>query len=292
MAPSKCNSSEVNSKFLYCGKGASRWLSLCSKHDDPNELSNIQVKNFLASNINEINFPHKDIQLLVIGCSNLEKEIPYIERLAKKYYIPLFAVDFSKELLNIALVNANKLRLKEFKAIQADFTSNSFFERFKEIRNDKVSLSVFFLGYTFCNYSTSISIQCLNEITIPGDLIVVDVCIRIDASKATKTDLDRSEISLSSHERAQFISHGKYSPEKGIHLEARNTINEDNSLVTDFYLSDNYLACSNGNSTIKTLTIHKLDYSRLMHTFSKHGYELIDKLQIGSKFVTMLVRRR
>ncbi len=103
--------------------------------------------------------------------------------------------------------------------------------------------------------------------------------------RTNRSDLRRSESSLESDERLQFLSFGKYS-RKGGRVTIRNGVDKFNSLVSEYLFSQNHVRGLKSETVIKMISIRKLDSNKLLNILPMWDYEIIDRLLLENKFMT------
>lgn len=293
--PSGSNSASENSKFLYCGPGAERWLKLSSKEGKSNREYDKKIVAFLTRQISNCLIPMGHLSVLVLGCSNLAREAALLKILSAEYSINLYLVDYSRELLDFAVRRAGELTLADCQAIRADFTNARFWSQFRQLRHKGSPLLVLFLGFTFCNFPVPVSIQCLTELTSPDDLLVMDACVRQEVTRESEVDLRRLERSRYDSDRVHFFSLGLASHEassgQAQPLTVQCSVDPFNSMVAEFLLSPQ-LNSGDESSFLKLLSIRLLDSYRLSETLNTSGYAICGKLLKERLGLTLVLRRK
>ena len=116
--------------------------------------------------------------LISLWCGDARQEKRLLEELAKSHpQVSYFAVDSSKEMLQLAENNLKNIKLKKT-FIQADFTQKKFSQEIDQRTKDKEIRIFSMLGSTLWNPNQTEIITSLHNMMWPSDLLRFDISTR------------------------------------------------------------------------------------------------------------------
>lgn len=202
-------SGSVSSKSLFIGNGKNRWEKVINGSDQYNNPSNAysstlhKVLYSISENIKKRSL----IDVCILGCAGLEKEIQIVQKLGSIYNVNLILVDYSYELINKAKNEVDFSSMNSTKFLHIDFYSDDFHSFLVKNRTDNVPYLFLLLGFTIGNYDFKRTINWLEDITETGDYLWCDFIVQSDQKdQSTKAIKERTlAFNESSVELMEFI---------------------------------------------------------------------------------------
>jgi len=178
----------IDQKFCYINDAANLYYAGYQKHD---KIVKEEKNKIIPAAINylEIMKKHipygKSIAFISLGCGNGDPEKESIKSLSSSWYdINYFAVDYSREMLELAIKNYEDINCpKQF--ICADVWSQDFVSIITGITETFDSRVFSFLWFTFIALDQLYFIDSIYSILKKGDLFLFDILIRKDDTKKT-----------------------------------------------------------------------------------------------------------
>ena len=168
----------IDEKFHYIGKRqANSWFNICNSPEyeyyrESKKLLEDSIHNFIAD--------HKgDVNVIALGPGDALKENVVVNAFLKQHRVSLFFVDVSREILNVAIKNAeDSAVLKEvFIADLMNFTDIKSLSQY--VKKQYYSTNFFtLLGNTLGNYPQAMILKTIRDAMTPGDKILIDVSVK------------------------------------------------------------------------------------------------------------------
>ncbi|GEM_PF-4159088 len=293
----------LDHKFCYVGtKGADKWLAMLN---DPEyrQIAEANREKFFQNNLDDIskNFPKNGLNIIALGVGDGLKEKVIIEFLEKNDFtnIHYYPVDFSKELLDVAINNAKHLKCK-ITGVLADIKSDDFAKFIRDNFSDVKQTSLFLmLGNTFGNFHDQYGIlDTLYGVLKTQDYFLFDVVIKRHNNKLDyMRDFEKNMQTIQNPKRVDH--HQNYLVEElGFkknygHAEVRvfSTDMNNNVLKREHYFvfDRNVLVDFGGEKInfakgerIKLQDVSWYEENYVVSFFEGHGFEVLGKYKIGT----------
>ncbi len=176
----------IQQKFVYVWSWWNKYYEAYWKRDDRDKKdTSEEFTDFLLRNL----FPNQDysssLALISLWCWNWFWEKRLLENLEKKSLsLEYYGVDFSKEMLNLAVENLSDIWIKK-QFIYWDFTSHNFnTEISKLVRKHDKKIYLFFWR-TFWNPNQTLITDSLYNLIQNEDYLWMDLMSRVDDSQKT-----------------------------------------------------------------------------------------------------------
>ncbi|MCS6982973.1 MAG: class I SAM-dependent methyltransferase [Candidatus Absconditabacterales bacterium] len=178
----------IDQKFCYVDKAADLYYSGIGKHDT---LVKEEKNKIVADALDYMHLVTKNLKkdkkaaFISLGCGNGNPEKKTIVNLLEQGYdISYFGIDYSREMLDLAVQNYQNISCKKH-FICADVGSQEFQSTILSLTDDYDIRIYAFLGFTFIALDQSYFIDSMYSLMKKGDFFLFDILIRKDDTKKT-----------------------------------------------------------------------------------------------------------